>query len=544
MRKSQALRKMLKSSNLSFLMEAHDAVSAKIAEEAGFQGIWASSLCLSAALGVRDSNEVSWTQILEILEFMNDAISIPILLDGDTGHGNFNNFRRLVKKLEQHGIAGVCIEDKIFPKTNSLISGATQDLADIDEFCGKIKAGKDIQRDKDFSIVARVESFIAGCGLKEALKRAEAYRQAGADAILIHSKKNDPGEIFSFAREWANRAPLVIVPTTYYGTSSGLFRKHKISVVIWGNHLLRGSITAMKQVADTIKKEESVATVEDQIAPIAEVFRLQGVSELMEAEDRYLNIGYKQKPNALILAASRGQELKDLTLTRPKAMISISGKPILQHLVEDIKNQGVKDITVVGGYKPETIKIPDIRIVKNPGYAKSRDLSSLGFVLNRITANTLIAYGDLLTRKYVIRDILESEAPLTIVVDSNISYKLKHKIRGDYVRCSRHDDRGIFNPDVKLVEVFDSTDLDKTKNIHGQWIGLIKISSQGKQWLKESYQLLKKRKDFNNLSVTDLLASIVRKGYPVSVIYISGHWLDVNNLPDIERATEFTKGII
>lgn len=147
---------------------------------------------------------------------MSDATSIPILLDGDTGYGNFNNARRLVKKLEQRNIAGVCIEDKIFPKTNSFIKGEEQPLADIDEFCGKIKAMKDSQSDDEFVVISRVEAFIAGWGLQEALKRAEAYREAGTDAILIHSKRPDMAEIEAFIKEWGGRHPLVIVPTKYY----------------------------------------------------------------------------------------------------------------------------------------------------------------------------------------------------------------------------------------------------------------------------------------------------------------------------------------
>jgi len=170
----QALRQLLLSPDLSFLMEAHNGLSAKIVEEAGFQGIWASGLSVSASLGVRDNNEASWTQLLEVLEFMADATTIPILVDGDTGFGNFNNVRRLVRKLCERGIAGVCIEDKLFPKTNSFI-GDHQPLADREEFCGRIKAGKDSQTDDDFSIVARVEALIAGQGLDEALRRAEAY---------------------------------------------------------------------------------------------------------------------------------------------------------------------------------------------------------------------------------------------------------------------------------------------------------------------------------------------------------------------------------
>lgn len=281
------LRDILASQELRFLMEAHNGLSAKIVEETGFEGIWASGLSISSALGVRDSNEASWTQVLEVIEFMADATEIPILLDGDTGYGNFNNMRRLVTKLCQRGIAGVCIEDKLFPKTNSFL-GEAQPLADIDEFCGKIKAGKDSQLDDDFAIVARVEALISGWGVDEALRRAEAYHAAGADAILIHSKKADPAEIFAFTREWANRSPVVIVPTMYYATPTEDFRAAGISTVIWANHNLRAVIAAMQDVSRRIFETQTLAGVEAELPSVKEVFRIAGNAELADAEAHYL----------------------------------------------------------------------------------------------------------------------------------------------------------------------------------------------------------------------------------------------------------------
>ena len=164
--KTRQFRTLLQSEQLEFICEAHNGLSAKIVEEAGFAGIWASGLSISAQFGVRDNNEASWTQVLEDLEFMSDATKVPILLDGDTGYGNFNNMQRLIRKLEQRNIAAVCIEDKLFPKTNSFLKGDAQPMADMQEFCGKIKAGKDAQADPDFCIIARVEAFICGWGLK------------------------------------------------------------------------------------------------------------------------------------------------------------------------------------------------------------------------------------------------------------------------------------------------------------------------------------------------------------------------------------------
>jgi len=288
-RKTTQLKNMLRSKDLSFLMEAHNGLSAKIVESTGFKGIWGSGLSISAAKGVRDSNEASWTQVLEIIEYMSDNTSIPILLDADTGYGNFNNARLLVKKLEQRGVAGACIEDKLFPKTNSLLSDSeAKPLCSIEEFCLKIKAMKDHQTDPDFCVVARVEAFIAGWPKEEALKRAYAYAQAGADAVLIHSKRKDHNDIEAFMKEWDNKCPVVIVPTKYYTTPTSTFRDWGISTVIWANHNMRAAVSAMKKVSEQIFKDQSLVGVEKSIASVQDVFNLQNQHELTEAEKKYL----------------------------------------------------------------------------------------------------------------------------------------------------------------------------------------------------------------------------------------------------------------
>lgn len=281
---------MLYSQQLEFLMEAHDGLSAKIVEEAGFKGIWASGLCISAALGVRENNEASWTQVLEMVEFMSDATTLPIMLDADTGYGNFNNVRRLVKKLEQRGVAAMCIEDRLFPKTNSFVNGNPQPLADIHEFCGKIKAAKDTQQDPDFCVIASTESLIVGRSVEEAVRRADAYYNSGADGILIHSKISTPAEVLAFLKGWKNECPVIIVPTTYYDTPKWVFSGAGVSMVIWANHLLRSSITAMQKTAANIFEKQTVKCVESCIASIKEVFRLQNMDELKIAERHYLPV--------------------------------------------------------------------------------------------------------------------------------------------------------------------------------------------------------------------------------------------------------------
>lgn len=288
--KTTQLKEMIQSNDLEFIMEAHNGMSAKIVEEAGFKGIWGSGLAISGQLGVRDSNEASWTQVLDVLEFMSDVTSIPILLDGDTGYGNFNNARRLVNKLEQRNIAGVCLEDKLFPKTNSFIEvSGGQPLADPEEFSLKLKACKEAQRDSDFQVVARCEAFIAGWGLDEMLKRAELYARY-ADAILVHSKKKDASDIELFMKHWDHRKPIVIVPTKYYTTPTDRFRELDISLAIWANHNIRSSIKAMQDTCNTIFKEQSLKSIEenDRVVAVNEIFRITNQPELKKAEELYL----------------------------------------------------------------------------------------------------------------------------------------------------------------------------------------------------------------------------------------------------------------
>ncbi|MBS0185971.1 MAG: phosphoenolpyruvate mutase [Proteobacteria bacterium] len=286
--KNFQLRKILTNKNeTSFLMEAHNGISAKIVEDVGFQAIWASGFAISSSLALRDCNENSWTQTLDILEYMADAVNIPILLDGDTGYGNFNNFRRLIYKLEQRGISGVCIEDKVFPKLNSFVEQKDR-LAQVEEFCGKIKAGKDVQKDKNFTIVARVESLVSGLPIEEALMRSEAYFKAGADAILIHSKKETGDEILEFVKKCPVDIPLIIVPTKYYKTPTSLFKKAQIAAIIWANQSFRAAYASMKKTLQEIFHTESLQNTEPHITSMSEIFNILHYDELKVAEEKYL----------------------------------------------------------------------------------------------------------------------------------------------------------------------------------------------------------------------------------------------------------------
>jgi len=534
-KKTTQLKKLITSKDLSFLMEVHNGLSAKIAEEAGFQGLWGSGLSISAACGVRDNNEMSWTQVLDVIEYITDATSKPLLLDGDTGYGNFNNMRRLVKKLESRHVAGVCIEDKIFPKTNSFIDGEAQPLADIDEFAGKIKAGKDAQSDDDFVIVARVEAFIAGWGLQEALKRAESYHQAGADAILIHSKISRPDEVLAFKKEWADRLPVVIVPTKYYSTPTEVFKEAGFSTVIWANHLMRTCISSMQQTSSQIFNEQSLVNVEERVVPVKEVFRLQGADELKQAEKLYLPKD-KEKTSALILAASQGKGLGDLTLDKPKAMVSIAGKPLLDRILSTINGIGIKDITVVRGFQKETIAQPNVKFVDNDDFENTQEVVSLHQGLKEKEGAVLVSYGDVLYHKYIPSSLLESDADFSLVVDSDLENSQNKGRYGDFVVCEKPYDKHNFEMTSSLKEM-KSGQIDK-QNVHGEWMGLFKASSKGLSFLKELLTEHSKNETFSKMRMSELFNSLVSKGQKVEVIYSKGHWLDVDELKDVLKASE------
>eukprot|EP00854_Cymbomonas_tetramitiformis_P028481 gene28481-35315_t len=268
-------------------MEAHNALSAKVVEEVGFKGVWASSLTISAAQGVRDCNELSWTQVSETVEHICDATRIPVLVDGDTGYGNFNNARRSVAKLMQRGAAGICLEDKAFPKLNSLGEGS-HTLAAAEEFAGKLAACKDTCEGSDFCIVARVEALIAGESMQSAVSRAQLYTEAGADAILIHSKKEDGVEILEFLDRWANRHPIIVVPTAYWRMPTEELIKRKVSLVIWANQNLRVCMQAMRDTCNQIYIDQSLLNIEPCLPTVENLLDTVGESELRAAEQKYL----------------------------------------------------------------------------------------------------------------------------------------------------------------------------------------------------------------------------------------------------------------
>jgi phosphoenolpyruvate phosphomutase len=286
---ANALKDILAASDLVTLMSAHNPLSARLAEEAGFDGIWASGFELSAAYGVPDASLLSFTQHLDMTRAIIEQVALPVVADIDTGYGNAINVLHVVAAYAGAGAAAVVMEDKLFPKDTSLLAGGRQELVRVEEFQGKIEAAREAGAAHGLIVIARTEALIADLGLDEALKRGMAYAEAGADLLLVHSKCKTPDEIVAFTERWQGKIPLVIVPTAYPDLTEAKVRAlGKIRIVIYANHAIRAAVGAMRAVFAQIRRDGGIHQVDKQIASVEDIFELQRVPAMKAAEKKYL----------------------------------------------------------------------------------------------------------------------------------------------------------------------------------------------------------------------------------------------------------------
>jgi phosphoenolpyruvate phosphomutase len=284
MTNSENLRKIIETKPIVKVGGAYDALSAKLVETSGFDAIWAGSFAISATHALPDASILTMTDFLRVAENMVDSCNIPVIADCDTGFGGPANVSHAVKKYEKAGVAGMSIEDKIFPKQNSLLKNSIQKLLPEKDFVAKIIAAKESKKDPNFMIIARTEALIAEKGMDEALRRAKAYEKAGADAILIHSKKNTPNEIFEFSEKWNEGIPLVVVPTSYSSVKISELISRKIKMVIFANQSLRVAHYVISKALKEIIQNESLDEVRINMSSMEDIFDLQEMYKINDQE--------------------------------------------------------------------------------------------------------------------------------------------------------------------------------------------------------------------------------------------------------------------
>jgi phosphoenolpyruvate phosphomutase len=525
---------------------AHDGLSARLVEEAGFDGVWASGFEISASRGVPDASLVTMTETLAAAQLMNDAVTIPVIADADTGFGNAINAIRTVHAFEAAGMAGVCLEDNVFPKRCSFYPGVKRLLADIDEQTLKIRAAVEAGS-RDFVVIARTEALIAGWDLEEALRRGRAYAGAGADAILIHSNQSTLDDIARFAEKWDRLTPLVCVPTTFKAATVEELSRLGFKMVIFANHGLRASIRAAQDVLGRLRETGCAAAVDARIVPLGEVYRLVNLGQLKADEHEYLPPD-GETVRAVILAAGFDERLMPLVSDRPKAMLEVRGKSILERQIDALQQCGVRQIAVVRGYKKDQITLPNVRYYDNDAFEESGELESLLRAGAELAGPVVVMYGDILFDRNILERLLQSGDDVTLVCDRSWpDTRIGRESSGcdlvvEWPTPRRHHR---FLADAQPVQVTGIGQTIDPAAATAEFIGMAKLSARGCQILGEVYRELRslggdrrvhESPSLRTAKLTDLLQEVIRRGHTISSVGIYQGWLEVDTFDDYRRA--------
>jgi phosphoenolpyruvate phosphomutase len=478
---------------------------------------------------------------------MVDATTIPVIADCDTGFGNAINVMRAVAEFEAAGVSAICIEDNVFPKRCSFYTGVARELVPIDEHARKVAAAKEAQRSPEFAVIARTEALIAGWGRDEALARARAYADAGADAVLVHSKHPDLGELAEVAAAWDRATPLVAVPTTYIGASVAEIAAAGFKLVIYANQPLRAAVTAMRDALAALRGGEA-PELERRIARLEEIYSLVGLSELRSNEARFLMPGGVDC-SALILAAGEDPALGDLVRDRPKCMLDIRGKTILERQIQALNASGIKDIAVVRGYEKARIDLPHLRYYDNDRYAETGELASLAVAEDELRGPLVCLYGDVIFDDAIVGRLLRASGDIIIAVDR----AYRDVVESGRVEARSHDLVVTEDPPVAGYRFVPQATGVRVKHIgqriaaseaDGEFIGLTLFSERGARIVRDAWQDLARshRGPFHEApslaraGLTDLLQELIDRGHEVTCVDVYKGWMEIDSFDDYRRA--------
>jgi phosphoenolpyruvate phosphomutase len=551
--KARKLRELMARPGPIVIIGAHNGLSGKIGEEAGFEGLWASGFEISASYAVPDANILTMAENLSVAQMMNNSTTIPVIADCDNGYGNAINVIRCVEEYERAGIAAICMEDNVFPKRCSFYAGVKRELSPVEEHAGKIRAAKATQRDPDFMVIARTEALIAGWGMEEALMRGRAYADAGADMVLIHSKSKDPDEVISFAKQWDRpNTPLVCVPTIYKGTTVDQLHAAGFKLIIFANHAIRSSIKAMTETLTTLKREMYTGSVEDKVVPLERVYQLVGVDKMKTEETSFMP---SESPGvtAVILAAGQSQGLLPLTEELPKPMLDIKGKTILERQIDVLNACGIKDVAVVRGYKKDAIKLPNARFYDNDEFATTNEAFSLFRAAKELKGPFLFLYGDILFERSHLEKLLKSPADVSIVVDrayGETGRPESNRGTPDLVVLKDAQESGYrFLGAEAPHQVAKVGRTIEPSAANGEFVGMAMFSAKGARTLTDCYQQLSETQKGNfheadslrHASFTDLVQELIDRGNEVRAIDVYKGWLEIDTFEDYRRAWALIK---
>jgi phosphoenolpyruvate phosphomutase len=286
---------------LGRVLGVHDPLSAIIAAEAGVDALWVSSFGVSAScFGLPDTGVITMSEMIAVAGRIRLASGLPVIMDADTGYGGLLNVRRLTREARHGGLDAICIEDAEFPKRNSFLDARYRHLVSARTMCGRVRMVRETRADAGPLLLARTEVLTQGGTVDEALDRAHAYADAGADAVVVQSTRTDGADIFAFAERWRGRRPLVVIPTAYPQVLLADLHAAGVAAVILANQLLRAAHRAMREVCAALASAGKPSAVEGQISAMTEIHRTVGVQRDLDHEERIERWAVRPTPAPLV----------------------------------------------------------------------------------------------------------------------------------------------------------------------------------------------------------------------------------------------------
>ncbi len=556
------LREILEKKGFVRAIEVHNGLSGLIANDIKiedtfeileFDALWESSLTDSASKGLPDIELVSMDSRLATTEQIARVTDKPIIFDGDTG-GDISQFQYLIPRLEAIGVSAVIIEDKVFPKRNSLDNNARQELEDPKIFAAKIKAGKEMKKSRDFMIIARIESLIAGKSVEDALKRAEVYLKAGVDGIMIHSNEENPDKIKLFAQKYKELSmisgfgkPLVAVPTSYNKIKDTELKDLGFNIVIHANHMLRSAFKSMEEVGKTILLNDRSYESNNLCVPVKKIFEKVGFSAIVE-KDKLLGIN----PPVIITAA--GYDSLPIQLGQdklPKALMNINGKTLLERQINLFKQAGVNDINVIVGYNADMFNIQGANYIVNKDWQNTFAMNSLMLAKDKMKNGFIYSNPDIIFDQEILDKLIKAEGDIVVVVDGSFPY-YKHEVDKilDLIVAKEagisSGFREMKTKNKEIKKIGKKIDINEATHLA---LSFVKFSDEGaKTFIKVYEECLKNHKgqfqeveSINKADFTDILQEIIDRGFKVNYVETHKGWIELHTEKDFELICEYFK---
>ena len=529
------LVEIIKNKGHAIGLEAHSGLSGLVTEKLDFDFIWESSLTDSASKGLPDASIVGNESRIHTIDEILNVTTKPMIVDGDTG-GDEDNFRFLIKRLENQGVSAVIVEDKIFPKRNSFGGTVGAGMEDPNIFSKKLEVGMKTKSTNDFLIIARLESLIAGLGMNETMMRAEKYINAGVDGIMIHSKLKEPSEVLEFIPKFeklctklGKRPYLIAVPTTYNTISDDELINSGVDIIIHANHLLRAAYKSMLETASLISNSRRSYESDSDIASVKEIFSAVGYDKIIERDK-------EKSPNISALIVSAGDHKINNT---QRSLNKISDKPLINHQIETFKKSGIDKIKItvnnLSEFDPFLDK--DINAIEIKDIEQNQMLNSIMTGIENIEGPAIITYGDILFNNKIISGLVSNENDIVIAVDSSFKYH-KHDIDKKLELVSYvNPDNKISRRKLRMTDTFEVKKISKNLNIEeaqSEFFGLAYFSKNGISELKSCYEEIKK--DKTSSVFIDILNFMVKKEIKVSCNEFDGGWIELHTENDFKLA--------